>query len=1179
ALTTLNTARTEASAYATECQALLSAGILSLLVCNGLTLHYLSDCQSALAAIDGSAQYAADGTASAASNTHLLRRELNPQCSTYGYVPGHAGVLPNEVVDTLSKIGAAGKEVSCGLIASHNLTLRWFANGASLLPWVAVALRSLFGDVSLPSVGASDLGHNRCHGGLSELDLLAPFVPARAAKQTADSRTTVSVSADLHLRVATFNTLSLLGDPAEREPAGLTGGPARAAILAAALAENDIHIACLQETRSDRGQSRVGDYVRYAAGAVKGQWGTEVWIKQGLSLLRSSCRDDGAHFEVCQATVLTADPRRIFVRLHSKSLAILVVSLHGPHRAFESGTIRQWWEETSKLLKQYCRADYLVIGGDFNAAVGSEASEAIGSHAAELEDEAGSQVRLLTALFGLWAPATFDGHHHGPTHTYHQKKSGRLCRPDLILVPTAWAKGCVSSRTSPDIHAAHVCQDHVAAVVDLRLALTANSQVRRTRRIKARDVVDEANRGKEGLSQLTADQPRRPRHPYLTEGTWYCSDTFETLYMSNAWVWQMEIVSAIQVAQLRTLGLALRAGCKRDRDAYVEQLALQFSEGPSQQVYQNYHKLLVHKRRKPFQLEPLPMLNKADGTQCLSAAETNQRWREHFGSLEGGQDISYQALAAAANEAAVPLEEQRLRGWIPYRPNFAGTSPLIWCVTAVAMHKGATSFVLFADIASAFYCTVTQLVANKGGAIDEDLLQRITDQLHIAQEDVASLRQHLAQPSAMSAARAEPWLEAITDCLSTGNWFVLRGDSTPIATARGSRPGSSFADIVFALLLPKVLQARDALRATSQPAAVAPHMPWDGNRSLGPCAPEAPDITIDEIMWADDIAIPRWCMRNHATRTAIAVEAGALADACAEHGLRLSYGATKTAALASVCGQGSRAIRKALYGSAGFKGTLEVVREHAAPVTLPLVGHYKHLGAVQAPGGAIRSELRHRIASAKTAYHEARRKIFKNRGIKIHRKAMVLEATVLSRLTQGAGSWPSLCKADQAAFDATIWHFYRGILCIPRAGPQDIPALTCCALVRLPPPDVILRRARLQYLRQLVAAGPPQLWACVKDDRPYCDLLANDLRWVYGWTHLMPAVEDPDSSWESWRTLMSQRPGVYKNIVRTACKLEGARIAIVAALDGLHRGLHGLAPSPAHIPAPSQQGYTELCVP
>ncbi|CAE7868028.1 unnamed protein product, partial [Symbiodinium necroappetens] len=460
------------------------------------------------------------------------------------------------------------------------------------------------------------------------------------------------------------------------------------------------------------------------------------------------------------------------------------------------------------------------------------------------------------------------------------------------------------------------------------------------------------------------------------------------------------------------------------------------------------------------------MLNKADGTQCEDEADVSRRWREHFGSLEGGRDSSFQALVDETQEMGHP---DRSSHW-PHPADTAGVPSLATLQQVLAATKtgkapgldsipaelcrhfavdlarvlypvlmkqmwrgceavGVTSFVLFADIASAFYCTVTQLVANTEGDIDSNLLQRITAELHIAPEDVATLQHRLSQPSAMKLAGADPWLEAITGALSTSNWFVMRGDTTPIATARGSRPGSSFADIVFALLLPKVLQARDTLRATSAPAAEAPRVPWDGVRSLKPCESGAADITVEEIVWADDIAVPRWTIRNNATRAAIAVEAGSLADACAEHGLRLSYGAAKTAALASICGPGSRAIRKALFGGTGLKGTMAVVREHAAPATLPLVGHYKHLGAVQAPGGSIRLELRHRIASAKAAYHEARRKIFKNRGIQIRRKAIVLEATVLSRLTLGAGSWPSLCKADQAAFDAAVWHFYRGIIC------------------------------------------------------------------------------------------------------------------------------------------------------
>eukprot|EP00439_Symbiodinium_sp_Y106_P004949 s5452_g1.t1 len=61
--------------------------------------------------------------------------------------------------------------------------------------------------------------------------------------------------------------------------------------------------------------------------------------------------------------------------------------------------------------------------------------------------------------------------------------------------------------------------------------------------------------------------------------------------------------------------------------------------------------------------------------------------------------------------------------------------------------------------------------------------------------------------------------------------------------------------------------------------------------------------------------------------------------------------------------------------------------------------------------------------------------------------------------------------------DTAIWTFSRALLCIPRQGEQNISGVACCALTGLLPPDVMLQRARLLYLRQLVANAPFALWA------------------------------------------------------------------------------------------------------
>ena len=88
-------------------------------------------------------------------------------------------------------------------------------------------------------------------------------------------------------------------------------------------------------------------------------------------------------------------------------------------------------------------------------------------------------------------------------------------------------------------------------------------------------------------------------------------------------------------------------------------------------------------------------------------------------------------------------------------------------------------------------------------------------------------------------------------------------------------------------------------------------------------------------------------------------------------------------------------MRQDLYGSTAGAGNVKVLREHHSLVHLPLVAAYKHLGVQQQPAGGMSEELRYRIGQARSAFQEARRKIFRSRGISLRRRAFLLQTLVL----------------------------------------------------------------------------------------------------------------------------------------------------------------------------------------
>ena len=106
---------------------------------------------------------------------------------------------------------------------------------------------------------------------------------------------------------------------------------------------------------------------------------------------------------------------------------------------------------------------------------------------------------------------------------------------------------------------------------------------------------------------------------------WFCCAT-----LADAWYRQILDV------QCR----ALRKACRSDRDAHISALADQIETSPQASVFDAVHRILCHRRKKPYQPEPLPRLLQADGSVCRDVDEVRTRWREHVGALEAGSDTS-----------------------------------------------------------------------------------------------------------------------------------------------------------------------------------------------------------------------------------------------------------------------------------------------------------------------------------------------------------------------------------------------------------------------------------------------------------------------------------------------------------------------------------------------------------
>ncbi|OLP92431.1 hypothetical protein AK812_SmicGene25761 [Symbiodinium microadriaticum] len=264
------------SAYLGECAGLLAAALISTVALQGHVVHFLSDCTSALAAASGTASYALGGLAQTCNSAFCLRRATGHLGDTHCYVPGHSNCFGNDLADALSKYGAKGLKPGCGITISDELAQFWLGTGGTCLPWLGLVIRRLAGDLSLPPLNTSCLGHDRWHGGLSPQQLLEPFLPPAILTDSPPADPSEYAFARLQLKLATFNTLSLHSREAGETHAGdqdtgLAFCPGRAQMLADQLHSHGVHAACLQETRCETGFLRLPQYADLYTGCSTGQ--------------------------------------------------------------------------------------------------------------------------------------------------------------------------------------------------------------------------------------------------------------------------------------------------------------------------------------------------------------------------------------------------------------------------------------------------------------------------------------------------------------------------------------------------------------------------------------------------------------------------------------------------------------------------------------------------------------------------------------------------------------------------------------------------------------------------------------------------------------------------------------------------------------------------------------------
>ena len=121
---------------------------------------------------------------------------------------------------------------------------------------------------------------------------------------------------------------------------------------------------------------------------------------------------------------------------------------------------------------------------------------------------------------------------------------------------------------------------------------------------------------------------------------------------------------------------------------------------------------------------------------------------------------------------------------------------------------------------------------------------------HSQRSGVAAVAEKLEEPSAMEDLQVPPHLRAILGEFHSSTWFRLKNDSSIVATARGTRPGDSLADILWTVSFSKFLHLSE-----ERISSLGLHRPLRWNNEVGLCTALGEHTASKACLtWADDLA-------------------------------------------------------------------------------------------------------------------------------------------------------------------------------------------------------------------------------------------------------------------------------------------------------------------------------------
>ena len=438
---------------------------------------------------------------------------------------------------------------------------------------------------------------------------------------------------------------------------------------------------------------------------------------------------------------------------------------------------------------------------------------------------------------------------------------------------------------------------------------------------------------------------------------------------------------------------------------------------------------------------------------------------------------------------------------------------------------------IFVDIRAAFYSVAKPMLAN--ASWDQEGIQALFHRLRLPQTAYDTFLEHAQSADLVRrCTNSEVTAKSIKATLDH-SWFVIPDGQSIHAPTTGSRPGDPLADLLFTMLMSHILgEINDRVLKEWGPSEMEDVLHLSRNATWV-------DDSVFVVHSETDTFVPKviWMLQT-------------IVDVMVEHGVTLSYGQGKTAVLMNFQGKGSESQRR--WFEETYKGQISFLTEHYGLTTVPVVGHYKHLGGFLVRNGSLLPEVKVRGAQTMTQLRPIRR-MLSNPNIELAQRQHLLATLGMPVVCLHVGTWFQMNDGEHEAWAANLHRIYSMI--VPRDKGRH-PLHTMVELAHLanqPMPQDLLHIMKVRLFIQIVRQEDMHVIGAVRHQhrlmgsKSWVSEVIQALDWVarqrgdHDWPEGVVRELDNDEAWD-WAHLHTH---LYKRWLKQAIANHKQRISML----------------------------------